>query len=307
MSSLRPRTVGVAGGVLLAVLFLAILTVSESWAHAWERLGALWPWMTLLSAGFGLQAGLFWYIRREMHRRRAEGVAAMAASGGVSTGAMVACCLHHGTDVLPVLGLSVLTPLLIRYQPLFLAAGVMANLFGISVMLLTIKRLGLYQPGVGILGRLAVLDLRRVRNGILMASFLVLALLLWTSCSRGTPQPGTPAAPAPAGLSPQEAEAAGLTVKVSPAIYSAGAPLRFEVVLDTHQGALDFDPVSVTGLEDSLGNRYQALSWEGMEPGGHHRSGTLTFPAPATGARGMKLTFYGLYGVPERTFRWSLP
>lgn len=309
MSSLKPRSVGVAGGILLVVLFLAIVSVSESWAHAWGLLGDLWPWIALLSTGFGLQAGLYWYIRRERQRRQAEGMAAVAASGGVSTGAMVACCLHHGTDVLPVLGLTALTPLLTRYQPLFLTAGVMANLFGISVMLLTIKRLGLYQPGAGILGRLALLDLRRVRHGIIAASFVVLAVVLLASCSRGG-QPATPApaaAPAAPVPRPQEAEAGGLTVKVSPATFSPGAPLRFEVAFDTHQGALDFDPVQAAALEDSLGDRYQAVSWEGMGPEGHHRSGTLTFPAPATGAQWIKLSINGLYGVPERSFRWTVP
>jgi hypothetical protein len=46
----------------------------------------------------------------------------------------VACCAHHITDVLPVLGLSAASAFLAEYRIPFMAAGLSMNLIGISVM-----------------------------------------------------------------------------------------------------------------------------------------------------------------------------
>jgi hypothetical protein len=53
---------------------------------------------------------------------------------------MVACCLHHVTDVLPVLGLSAAATFLTRYQRPFMLASLGVNLIGILVMLFILYR-----------------------------------------------------------------------------------------------------------------------------------------------------------------------
>lgn len=306
MSSARPWVVGVVASVLLLVIFFLILGVAESWAHAWERFGAQSPWLGLLAAGFGIQAGLFWHIRQQMHLRRAQSLASVAASGGISGGAMVACCLHHVADVLPFLGLSALAPFLSQYQPFFLAVGLAANLWGILQMLQLIRALGLYQPGRGILGHLAVLDWPKVRGGVIALALVALPLVFWQSFATGGGASPAQAATVTLSLSPQSAEAGGLGVEVSPRPWAPGSPVNFAVAFDTHQGSLSFDPMESAVLEDSLGNRYRPLSWDGAPAGGHHREVTLAFPAVAPGARWMRLVVLGLYGVPERSFRWEL-
>ena len=67
----------------------------------------------------------------------------MATSGDVSAGSMAACCAHHITDVLPLLGLSGLAAFLASYQVLFILIGVLSNVVGITIMLETIQRHGL--------------------------------------------------------------------------------------------------------------------------------------------------------------------
>ncbi|MBI4216683.1 MAG: hypothetical protein HY687_04760 [Chloroflexi bacterium] len=306
MSSPRPLAVGVAAGALLISLFLVVLGVAESWPHAWQQFLALEPWLGLLAAGFGLQAGLFWHIRQQAHLRQAQGLASVAASGGVSGGAMVACCLHHGADVLPLLGLSALAPFLSQYQPFFLAVGLVANLWGILQMLQHIRARGLYQPGKGILGPLAVLNLPKVRGGVIALALVALPMVFWLNLNSGSQAANVSAILAPMSLVPQSAEAGGLGVEVSPRSWAPGFPVNLKVAFDTHQGSLSFDPAAVAVLEDSQGNRYRPLSWDGAPAGGHHREVSLAFPAVAPGARWMRLIVLGLYGVPERSFRWEL-
>lgn len=64
----------------------------------------------------------------------------MGTSGGTSVTAMVACCLHHVTDVLPVLGLSAAATFLTRYQQPFMLVGLGMNITGIIVILSILLR-----------------------------------------------------------------------------------------------------------------------------------------------------------------------
>jgi hypothetical protein len=62
------------------------------------------------------------------------------AGGGTSTVAMVACCAHHVTDVLPLLGLSAAAAFLAEYRIPFMLVGLVTNLIGIGVMVYLIIR-----------------------------------------------------------------------------------------------------------------------------------------------------------------------
>lgn len=76
--------------------------------------------------------------------------------------------------------------------------------------------------------------------------------------------------------------------------------------INTHQGSLDFDLTKISHLEDHKGNMYQPLSWGGSSPGGHHRSGTLSFPRLTEKTKFIKLIIKNVYNVPERVFKWKL-
>ena len=64
----------------------------------------------------------------------------MGAGGTTSTVAMVACCVHHVTDVLPILGLTAAATFLAKYQTAFMWVGLGTTLIGIVVMLLILFR-----------------------------------------------------------------------------------------------------------------------------------------------------------------------
>lgn len=95
--------VGAAAG--LVSLYLAIVTLAQDAAHAFQQLREdLW-FIAPIAVGFGAQVALYAELRR-LHRASKGHATLTAASAGVSGTAMLACCAHHLTDVLPVLGLS---------------------------------------------------------------------------------------------------------------------------------------------------------------------------------------------------------
>lgn len=168
-SGSKPSTVkrsflwGITGSLSLLAIYFLILTLSNSFQHALEELKVLGPWIFLLTVGFGIQTGLFVYVKGSLKARAsAQASASMAAAGGISTTSMVACCMHHITDILPILGISAASLFLVKYQSFFLAIGVASNLIGITIMLRLIQKLELYEPDHGILGRLLKVDMNRV-------------------------------------------------------------------------------------------------------------------------------------------------
>lgn len=117
------------GLVLFYVLVLLLLT--KDWQFPLKQFWVLRYWMTALVLGFGIQVGLFHYLRAK--RKNVEG-ASVAAGAGVSGGAMVACCVHHLTEIIPILGLSGLS-FIAGYQRELLILGVLTNAVGISLMI----------------------------------------------------------------------------------------------------------------------------------------------------------------------------
>ena len=141
----RHILIGVGAVVLLLLVYIGIITLAEGIEHALDQTAELWYWVVALAGGFGIQAGLFSFIRQGLRERKASATASVATSGGVSAGSMAACCAHHLTDFLPLLGLSGLAAFLASYQLLFIIIGVLSNIVGITIMLETIQRHGLSQ------------------------------------------------------------------------------------------------------------------------------------------------------------------
>lgn len=134
--------VGFGAGLILLAFYFGIPILSQGFEHAIDQSLEMWYWLLALVAGFGAQVGLFDFIRRNLKKRRVA-TASVATSGGVSAGSMAACCAHHLSDVLPLLGLAGLSAFMVNYQLFFIILGVMSNVVGITIMLETIQRHGL--------------------------------------------------------------------------------------------------------------------------------------------------------------------
>lgn len=135
---LLPLAIGLVAGLGLLAFYLGTITLVQDWEHALSQLREdLW-FIVAIATGFGMQVGLFFHLRA-MHAR-AKG-AGMAASTGTSVTAMLACCAHHLTDVLPVLGLSGAAIFLDAYKTPLLWLGLLTNLLGIAYLLRQLTKL----------------------------------------------------------------------------------------------------------------------------------------------------------------------
>ena len=99
-----------------------------------------------------------------------------------------------------------------------------------------------------------------------------------------------------------------VTVEVTPLNLDdkSAATFDFTVALNTHSVDLNYDYKSIATLSNDVGDKVQAIKWDGPTSGGHHVSGTLKFPALKNRGQVWTLTLRGIGGVPERTFTWMV-
>lgn len=136
-----PASLGLLAALLLVALYLGLVTWAQDWQHARDLLWGDRYFVAAIAAGFGLQVGLFTYLRVVLRRRASRSAVGVTAAGtGTSTVAMVACCAHHISDALPLLGLSGLAIFLNDYRLPLMALGLAVNAFGVAFMLRLLRR-----------------------------------------------------------------------------------------------------------------------------------------------------------------------
>lgn len=139
-----PVILGLGASLAVIAFYMGAMTLTADWFYAVAQLKRFLWWILALSAGMGIQMGLFVLLRRELKEKdRKMARSTLAASGGMTTGSMVICCLHHLADVVPVLGLPVLAGFLQEYQSYFFLVAVFSNLYGIFVMVRMFAKQGL--------------------------------------------------------------------------------------------------------------------------------------------------------------------
>lgn len=151
---LLPLNAGLAGAAFLTGLYFGIVSWAESPQHAaelfWQDRWIVFP----IVLGFGVQMALYVILKKRLFVPVASmgpSGALTGAGGTTSTLAMVACCAHHVSDVLPILGLTVAATFLAQYRTAFMLIGLGTTLAGIGMMLAILlrerrKALGL-EPG----------------------------------------------------------------------------------------------------------------------------------------------------------------
>lgn len=104
----------------------------------------------------------------------------------------------------------------------------------------------------------------------------------------------------------QENEGGNVKIIITPKKLKVGEKPSFKVVFETHSVDLIFDVGEISSLVDEKGRVFNRSIWEGSEPGGHHREGTLTFDTPLLETKYVELIIVNIAGIPERKFRWQL-
>src|SRR3989338_624153 len=257
---------GAAASALLLFLYFSIVGLLQGMNYAVTRFIELWYFMIPLVVGFGVQIGLFSCI----HSAAKVGGKAAATSGGMSTGSMIACCAHHVTDVAPLLGVSALGIFLLEYQSAFLVIGLVSNALGIIFMLNVAKRSKM-KFETKFFKSIMKLNLDKILK-IAIVVGVILIVISFILIKPPQVQPTSTQIDLQALSDDQNT----VTFDVDPLPFNVNDPVKFDVSMNTHSVALDFDPAKISTLIVD-GKEIKPTIWEGSGPGGHHRSGVLTF------------------------------
>ncbi len=126
-----PLIGGVLSAAALLGLYFGVLRLLSGWSFTVSQFVEFWPYIVALSVGFGIQVGLYLYLKRlTADHHRAHHM--LAASGTTSTAAMLACCTHYLANVLPVLGAVGAVTLIAQYQTELFWIGLTFNAAGIA-------------------------------------------------------------------------------------------------------------------------------------------------------------------------------
>jgi P-type Cu+ transporter len=129
----KSALMGVIGAFSLLGIYFLILTLVSGWTFALSQFLDFWYFVVSLAAGFGIQIGLYSYLRNAVRSMDRSGKV-VVVSGTTSAAAMISCCAHYLTNILPVVGAAGLVALGAQYQIELFWFGLACNLTGIIYM-----------------------------------------------------------------------------------------------------------------------------------------------------------------------------
>lgn len=127
---LKPALYGILASVLLLGVYLVVLTLVSGWKFTQDQFFDFWYFIVSLSIGFGIQIGLYAYLRGLIHGVHGAGKV-LGVTGTTSTAAMISCCTHYLVNLLPILGTVGIVTFVSQYQIEFFWVGIFFNLGGI--------------------------------------------------------------------------------------------------------------------------------------------------------------------------------
>lgn len=126
----KSAALGTAGMATLLGVYLLVLTAVSGWEFMLGQFFEFWYFIVSLAIGFGIQIGLYAYLRGAIHGQNGSGKV-VAVSGTTSTAAMISCCSHYLVNILPALGTAGVVTLVAQYQVELFWVGLIANAAGI--------------------------------------------------------------------------------------------------------------------------------------------------------------------------------
>lgn len=299
----KPLTNGLIASISLSAIYFLFLLLIGGFEHAAGFITSLWYWLAIIIAGFGLQFGLYTYIRQRIKSRAAT--VEVSTSMGVSTGSMVACCLHLVVNLLPIVGISALTIILTTYQIPFILIGVFSNIIGAVYMISIIKKHKLYSEDSKIKNifhlnfKFVIIALFFI--GISTIAAVALTADVTTNKNIGSEEQSNENN----NLKEQTIESNKVTFSVTPEI-NPGVSIRLMVSMNTHSVDLNFDMLEISRLVDSDGDTFLPVEWQGPAAGGHHRSGTLIFSDIPEKLENLNFILSPGENFTELSFEWIL-
>lgn len=129
-SMLKPLVIGTLATLAMLGVYFGVLTLVSGWDFTVSQFVEFWYYVLPLALGFGIQMGLYFYLRLRLAHHHTGGKM-VVASGATSTGAMLACCTHYLANILPVIGAAGAVTLVAQYQVELFWVGLAFNLAGI--------------------------------------------------------------------------------------------------------------------------------------------------------------------------------
>lgn len=114
-------------------MYFAVLTLVSGWGFAQEQFLLYWYFIVALDVGFGIQIGMYRYLKSTIAIRSGEGKV-LGVTGATSTAAMISCCTHYLANILPILGTVGLVSFVAAYQVQLFWIGLLFNVAGILFM-----------------------------------------------------------------------------------------------------------------------------------------------------------------------------
>lgn len=286
----KPFIFGATASIILIAFYFIIVSLAESFEHAMREFLDYYLLLIPLAAGFGIQVGLYTFLRESM--RSLHAVKTVTASGGMSTTSMVACCAHHLVDIAPLLGVTAAAAFLAKYQVLFMVIGLFSNALGILIMLEVIKNNEIYDKS-GYLLFVKRYDLRLLQKATFIIGIAAsIVAIIFFPVHAGLENSITKS------LGSQSRQIGDIIFGATPSFVDGALEISFSI--DTHTGSLDFEMDKVSQIVDSKKKRMLPLEWNGSAPGGHHRKGILRFSKPNG-----SFTLYITLDDGSTSFKWG--
>lgn len=129
---------GIIATVVLLIIYVAIVSLVSGWEFMLDQLSQFWYYILSLAGGFGIQIGLYSYLKNAIQHKTSGRV--LAISGTTSTAAMISCCAHYLVNLLPILGTVGIITIISQYQVQLFWIGLIFNAAGIGYMLNRIRK-----------------------------------------------------------------------------------------------------------------------------------------------------------------------
>ena len=127
---LKSAIYGFLGMMALLAVYLSVASLISGWPFALSQFSQFWYFIVSLAIGFGIQIGLYAYLKSIIHKRNVAG-GVLAISGTTSTVAMLSCCAHYLANLLPILGAVGIVTFVAQYQIELFWVGILFNIGGI--------------------------------------------------------------------------------------------------------------------------------------------------------------------------------
>ena len=129
-AAVKPIFFGTLASALLLGVYFAVLTLVSGWSFAKNQFSQFWYFIVSLAVGFGVQIGLYNYLKNQIHGFHGEGKV-LGVTGTTSTATMISCCVHYLVNLLPILGIAGVVTFVTAYQVKLFWVGILFNFGGI--------------------------------------------------------------------------------------------------------------------------------------------------------------------------------